>query len=396
MHVSPAPRLKELGPGIGASAAAVLLALVIHALLPSLPAMTAAVVLGILAANLPFTAPWVSGRLRPGLSFAGKHFMRAGIVLLGLKLSLGDVVALGWQTAALVVAVVLLSFAGTFTLGKLFRLEGDTPLLIATGFSICGASAIGAMGAVKGTPQRDTVLPVALVTLCGTLAIGVLPLLMQPLHLTALGFGRWVGASVHDVGQVVATAQTAGAVALSAAVIIKLTRVVLLAPMVATVGLLERRRHVAGASAGGAANAVTVARPGGSAGVEDGVEEGAHPDDPANAANGVTPDNGTRSRPGLQRSMAPGKFPPVVPLFVLGFLLMIVLRSLGWVPSGAQSAGNLLQDLALGAALFGLGSAVSIRQLLRTGLRASLMALCAWLLIAALGYAAVLLMAGTR
>jgi uncharacterized integral membrane protein (TIGR00698 family) len=342
--------LVVLGPGLLACALAVAAALGIHALLPALPAMTAAVVLGILAANLPGIGRLVAGRLRPGLSFAGKHLMRAGIVLLGLKLSLGDVIGLGWQTAVLVVAVVLLSFAGTYALGKLFRLEGDTPLLIATGFSICGASAIGAMSAVKGTRQQETVLPVALVTLCGTLAIGVLPLLMGPLGMAPQAFGQWVGASVHDVGQVVATAQTAGAVALSAAVVVKLTRVVLLAPMVATAGLLERRRQRRAAA--------LLAQTGPAAGV-----------------------------------LVPAqKFPPVVPLFVLGFLVLIAVRSLGWVSPGIQGTGNLLQDVALGAALFGLGSAVRIRQLLHTGLRAALMALCAWLLIAALAYAAVRLM----
>ncbi|HEV7168461.1 MAG TPA: putative sulfate exporter family transporter, partial [Micrococcaceae bacterium] len=115
--------LVVLGPGLLACALAVAAALGIHALLPALPAMTAAVVLGILAANLPGIGRLVAGRLRPGLSFAGKHLMRAGIVLLGLKLSLGDVIGLGWHTAVLVVAVVLLSFAGTYALGKLFRLE---------------------------------------------------------------------------------------------------------------------------------------------------------------------------------------------------------------------------------------------------------------------------------
>ncbi|MDQ6752412.1 MAG: putative sulfate exporter family transporter [Actinomycetota bacterium] len=326
--------LAQLGPGLLACAIAVAAALGIHSVVPALPAMTAAVVLGILAANLPGTSAPVAGILRPGLHFAGKHLMRAGIVLLGLKLSLGDVIGLGWRTAALVVAVVLLSFAGTYALGKLFRLKGDAPLLIATGFSICGASAIGAMSAVRGTRQQDTVLPVALVTLCGTLAIGVLPLLMGPLQLTPEAFGQWVGASVHDVGQVVATAQTAGAVALGAAVVVKLTRVVLLAPMVATAGLLERRRHV-------------------------------------------------------RTAAGPAKFPPIVPLFVVGFLAMIAMRSLGWISPGALDAGNLLQDLALGAALFGLGSAVRIRVLLHTGLRACVMALCAWLLIAALAFGAV-------
>jgi len=335
---------RPLVPGLLASLVAVGIALVVHALVPILPAMTVAVVLGILAVNLPGTGPLCEQPWRAGLNWSGKHLMRTGIVLLGLKLSLNDIIGLGWTTIALVVGVVLLSFAGTYALGKLFRLEGDMPLMIATGFSICGASAIGAMAAVKGTKQSDTVLPTALVTLCGTLAIGVLPLLMHPLGLSPVQFGQWVGAGVHDVGQVVATAQTAGAAALGAAIIIKLTRVVMLAPIVATVGGLERRRNRQGARlAGGSATAST-------------------------------------------------KFPPIVPLFVVGFLAMIALRTLGWVTPGMVDLGGTLQDVALGAALFGLGSQVRVRQLLRTGLRATVMALCAWALIAALALGAVHLM----
>lgn len=331
-----ASTLRTLGPGLAAAFAAVAVSLLVHALVPMLPAMTVAVVLGIAAVNLPGTSAWCQGPWRAGLNFAGKHLMRVGIVFLGLKLSLGDIMELGWTSVALVVAVVLLSFAGTYALGKLFRLESETSLLIATGFSICGASAIGAMAAVKGTKHEDTVLPVALVTLCGTLAIGVLPLLMHPLGLSALQFGQWVGAGVHDVGQVVATAQTAGSVALSAAVVNKLTRVVLLAPIVGVAGALERRRH-------------------------------------KNLAN-------------------PGKFPPVIPLFVVGFLLLAALRSTGWLPELAIEGGALAQDIALGAALFGLGSSVHVRELLQTGLRATIMAMCAWVLIASLALGAVHLM----
>ncbi|AIY00295.1 hypothetical protein ART_0696 [Arthrobacter sp. PAMC 25486] len=332
---------------MGVALAAVAVSLLVHALVPMLPAMTVAVVLGIAAVNLPGTSALCQGPWRKGLNFAGKHLMRAGIVFLGLKLSLGDIMDLGWLSVALIISVVLLSFAGTLVLGKLFRLAGDTPLLIATGFSICGASAIGAMAAVKGTKHEDTVIPVALVTLCGTLAIGILPLLMNPLGLSTLQFGQWVGAGVHDVGQVVATAQTAGAVALSAAVVVKLTRVVLLAPIVGVAGALERKRHAQALELKRAASADPVAAP---------------------------------------------KFPPVIPLFVIGFLLMAALRTTGWLPEGAIEAGALGQDITLGAALFGLGSSVRVRELLATGLRATLMALCSWVLIAALAFGAVHLM----
>jgi uncharacterized integral membrane protein (TIGR00698 family) len=295
--------------------------------------MTVAVALGLLAANLPGTAVWIAGRARPGLDFAGKHLMRGGIILLGLKVSIMDILGLGWLAMVLITGVVLLGFGGTYFLVRLFRLPRETALLVATGFSICGASAIGAMAAVRRIRHVDTVLPVALVTLCGTLAIGLLPLLMHPLQLSPLAFGAWTGASVHDVGQVVATAQTGGTAALGIAVVVKLTRVLLLAPVVAVAGLHHRASTAAGRHA----------------------------------------------------------LPPVIPLFVIGFVAMVALRSTGWLPGGVLDAGAGLQDVLLGAALFGLGSAVRIRTLLHTGARALLAALAAWLLIALLGLAAALL-----
>jgi uncharacterized integral membrane protein (TIGR00698 family) len=120
-------------------------------------------------------------------------------------------------------------------------LEGDQPILLAAGFSICGVSAIGAMSAARGSDQKDAATPTALVTLFGTAAILVLPALAPLLGLDPTEFGRWVGASVHDVGQVVATASTAGSVALSAAGVVKLTRVLLLAPLVGAVSLASKR-----------------------------------------------------------------------------------------------------------------------------------------------------------
>ncbi|WP_354216374.1 MULTISPECIES: putative sulfate exporter family transporter [unclassified Arthrobacter] len=326
--------MDRLLPGLLTAAIALGGAFAVHAAVPALPAMTVAVALGLLAANLPGTAVWIAGRARPGLDFAGKHLMRGGIILLGLKVSIMDILGLGWLAMVLITAVVLLSFGGTYLLVRLFRLPRETALLVATGFSICGASAIGAMAAVRRIRHADTVLPVALVTLCGTLAIGLLPLLMHPLQLSPVTFGAWTGASVHDVGQVVATAQTAGTAALGIAVIVKLTRVLLLAPVVAVAGVHHRAS--------------------------------------------VSPQKQQQS------------LPPVIPLFVIGFVAMVALRSTGWLATGWLEAGAGLQDVLLGAALFGLGSAVRIRTLLHTGARALLAALAAWLLIALLGLGAAL------
>ncbi|MFF4759759.1 YeiH family protein [Streptomyces sp. NPDC001292] len=360
--------LRRNTPGLALAATGVALAEGVHALLPGIPMLTAAVALGIVAAHLPGSRTWVRNRGRVGLSMAGKRLMRAGVVLLGLKLSIGDVLGLGWATVAMVLGVVVATFFGTLWLGRRLGLSGDQPLLVATGYAICGASAIGAVSSVLGREEHDrshsaqqhgkpgrtaaaagatdhsadVATSVALVTLCGTLAIAVLPLLKHPLGLDAVQFGRWVGAGVHDVGQVVATAQTAGPTALGDAVLVKLMRVAMLAPLVAGVSLVERRRR---------------ARAGGD----------------------------------LAAAPARGRRPAVVPLFVVAFLLMVGLRSTGWLPDGLLNAADLVQEILLAAALVGLGSAVHLPTLVRSGARMAALGLGAWIVVAGASYAGVVL-----
>ncbi|WP_372458975.1 YeiH family protein [Streptomyces hygroscopicus] len=362
--------------GLGLAAAGVAAAWTVHRLFPAVPLLTAAVVLGIVAAHLPGARGLVRGVCRAGLSFAGKRLMRLGIVLLGLKLSLDDVLGLGWATVAMVLGVVAATFCGTWWLGRRMGLPGDQPLLIATGYSICGASAIGAVSEVSDSDERDVATSVALVTLCGTLAIAVLPLLQHPLGLDDAAFGRWVGASVHDVGQVVATAQTAGPAALGDAVLVKLVRVALLAPLVAALATAVRVRargaRATGTEADGSeAEGTRATEP---------RAEGARATEPrAVGAVGARAEGATRRRP------------PLVPLFVLGFLAMTALRSTGILATAALDAAATAQELLLAAALFGLGSAVHLPSLSRTGARVAALGLCAWVVIAGASYGGVLL-----
>ncbi|MEV7771353.1 putative sulfate exporter family transporter [Kitasatospora sp. NPDC086791] len=362
-------------PGLLLAALGVAAALGVHAVVPAVPELTAAVLLGMAAAHLPGLRPVVRGIARPGLSMAGKRLMRAGIVLLGLKLGLGDVLGLGWATVAMVLVVVAATFAGTLWLGRRLGLPGDQPLLVATGYSICGASAIGAVSQAAGSEEEDVAASVALVTLCGTLAIAVLPLLQHPLGLGEVEFGRWVGASVHDVGQVVATAQTGGAGALREAVLVKLMRVVLLAPLVAGVAVVVRRNLRA--SRAGAVSGVAGAS--GSSGAP-GVAEG------SDVAEGPGVAEGSAENP-----VKTGSRPPIVPLFVAGFLAMIVLRTTGVLPERALGLAGDAQELLLAAALFGLGSAVHLPTMIRTGGRIALLGLGSWVVVAGVSYAGVLI-----
>nr|WP_223297472.1 putative sulfate exporter family transporter [Catenulispora acidiphila] len=378
-------------PGLTLTAGAVAVAWFANRMWPAVSPLTAAVVLGVLAANLLPAA--VMSAARPGLQVAAKQVMRLGIVLLGLQLALGDVLKLGWQTLVLVVAVVFATFFGTQWLGHRMGLPGRQPLLIATGFAICGASAVAAMEGVTRRPGEseddpDPVLAVALVTLCGSLAILVLPLLRGPLGLhDPAVFGHWVGASVHDVGQVVAASSSGGAVAVNAAVVVKLMRVAMLAPMVAGTAVAWRRRTRAAdehkaAVVSGAQNRVL-------AGVGAGRQVGSFAADPIDPIDPIVP-IGTEPEPvvptAVPTASPTAKHPPIVPLFVVGFLAMIALRTTGVLPASALDVGKQLQDLFLAGGMFGLGTGVRLRELARTGAKPLLLGLASWALIASAAY----------
>jgi len=325
--------VRERMPGLAVAASAALVAWLVHLAVPAVPILTAAVALGIVVGQVPALQPALAGRLAPGMQLAARRLLRLGIVLLGLKLSLIDIAGLGWITILTTIAVVVLTFAGTIGLGRAFGLPGHQPVLVASGFAICGASAIGAMGATVRARDEEQAVPVALVTLCGTLAIAVLPALWHPLGLSATGFGHWVGAGVHDVGQVVATAQLAGPAALAVAVVVKLTRVLMLAPMVAITAAVERRRAI----------------------------------EPA------------------------GPRPPIVPLFIAGFLAAVLLNSFVPLPEWLLTGADVAQTALLATALFALGASIRVVELVRTGWRALVVGLTSWVLVAALAYGAVLL-----
>jgi len=325
-------------PGLLAVAGATAVAFAVARAFPVVNASTVAVVLGALAVNLRLHHPV----LHAGTHLASHRLLRIAVVLLGLQLALPQLVALGLRGLAVVVVTVAVTFVGTRLLGRLLGVSPARSLLIATGFSICGASAVAAMEEVAGGGDDDTAVAVALVTLCGSLAIFLLPALRTPLGLDPAAFGSWVGASVHDVGQTVATADRVPG-ALTAAVVVKLSRVVLLAPLVAGVALTRRR----GTTGPGAA---------------------------AGAAAGT------------------GRRPPVLPLFVAGFLAAIALTSTGLLPAGLLGHAKTVQQIVLAAALVGLGTGIHLPTLKRTGARALLLGLASWLLVATVAYSGVILL----
>jgi uncharacterized integral membrane protein (TIGR00698 family) len=341
-------RTGEVLPGLVVVVAVAVAALALGSVWPVVGATTFAVVLGAVLANSGLDRPaW-----RPGSRFAGSAVLRVAIVLLGLQLSLGDVADLGLGGLAVVVATVGVTFVGTQALGRRLGVSRQRSLLVATGFSICGASAIGAMRSVTRDDEDDAAVAVALVTLCGSLAIALLPALRGVLGLRDPEvFGAWVGASVHDVGQTVATASRVPG-ALATAVVVKLSRVVLLAPLVTTVALAARR--------------------------------GRGPAAPGDAAaqDGGTPTAGRRA------------WALRVPPFVVAFALAVGLRTTGAVPASVLELAADVQHVLLVAALVGLGTGIRRQLLGRAVGRDLLLGLTSWVLVAGVALLGVRLLHG--
>ena len=317
------------GPGLVLMAVGACVALGLNRLIPTVSALTLAVILGALARNVGVLGP----RLLPGLTLGTKRLLRAGVVVFGLQLAVAEIMQLDPRLLVVIVVTVVCTFFGALWLGPRLGVSWGTTLLIATGFSICGASAAVAMNAVSDSDEDELVTAIALVTLFGGIAIFLLPLLQGPIGLDAGAFGVWSGASVHEVAQVVATAAAAGPVALALATVVKLTRVVLLAPLIAGYSLVHRRSVGA----------------------------------------------------------ATGSRPPIVPLFVLGFLAMAGLRSLDVLPPAVISGAGTLATLLFAGALFGLGTALHLPTLRRTGGTAALLGLAASVIAAGVSLVGILI-----
>ena len=314
-------------PGIALTLLITSVGFAIHERFDTVSPLVASLAIGVALGNLG-AVPVICAA---GVKFSAKKILRLGIVLLGSQLAVSQVVELGGAELAVVIVVVTVTFLGTMWLGPRLGVSRPLSLLVATGFSICGASAVAAMEGVAEADEEEVTYAIALVTLCGSLAIILLPALRNVVGLeSAEMFGAWVGASVHDVAQVIATSSTGGDAAVHSATVVKLSRVVLLAPLVAMVSVWLR-----------------------------------------------TPRTGLTSKSTTSKVT-------VVPIFVLGFIAMILVRTTGVLSNDMLSALKTVEQWCLASALVGLGAEVRLTKLLRVGGRPLALAGISWGAIATL------------
>jgi uncharacterized integral membrane protein (TIGR00698 family) len=244
---------------------------------------------------------------------ASTTVLRTGVALLGLRITIAQVEALGWHTILLVVGTVALTLAAGIAVAKALGLGAALGTLTGGAVAICGASAALAIASIlpkHKNAERDASFTVIGVTTLSTLAMIVYPIVVASLGLDHRGAGVFLGGTIHDVAQVVGAGYTLSQETGDTATIVKLLRVAMLLPVCLVIGLAL---HVRGATAAHAA--------------------------------------------------------PVLPWFAVAFAALVVVTSLGWIPASAIEAGSIISRWCLVTAIAAIGMKTSLKALVDMGLK---------------------------
>ncbi|HSB23903.1 MAG TPA: putative sulfate exporter family transporter [Burkholderiaceae bacterium] len=259
-----------------------------------------------------------SGPCAPGIEFCARTLLRVGVALLGLRITLEQVVALGWGPVAMVVASVAITITLSMLVARALGFQGLFGLLTGGATAICGASAALALSAaLPAHPQKEraTLFTVIGVSALSTFAMVAYPMIVHALGLNPQQAGIFLGGTIHDVAQVVGAGYSLSAQTGDAATLVKLLRVAMLLPVIVVAALITRARS---------------------------------------AADGST---GTTQRP------------PLLPGFALAFALLVAINSTGWLPRAVGALGGDLSRWCLVAAIAGIGMKTQLRELAAVGIK---------------------------
>jgi uncharacterized integral membrane protein (TIGR00698 family) len=250
-------------------------------------------------------------RFARGIRFASRNILRFGVALLGLRITTGEVMDLGWPVVALIVASVVATILIGGLIGRAFGLQGGQSILSAGAVAICGASAALAISSVLPSHkdhERNTILTVAGVTALSTVAMVLYPVFVTYLDYDNATAGDFLGATIHDVAQVVGAGYIISDQTGEISTLVKLIRVACLVPVVITVSLIMQRRR--------------------------------------------SPEAGNE---------------PLLPWFLVAFVVLIVVNSLGWVPAEAHTLLTPVSSWSLLTAVAALGVKTSLKSLADVG-----------------------------
>ncbi len=310
-------------PGLLLALVVAVIATLFGSALPIVGGPVFAIVIGVALAStgrLPAT-------ILPGVRLASRTLLQWSIVLLGANLSVAELASGGARSLPVMLGTFVIVMTLAFVIGKALGLDRDVRRLLGVGTAICGGSAIAAVSGVIEADEADVAYALGSVFLFNVIAVIAFPLLGHAMHLSQQAFGLWAGTAVNDTSSVVATAFSYGQDAGNAGVIVKLTRTLLIVPVVLFYAA-KRMRYL--------------------------------------RAEG--------------RSV---NWRATIPWFVLWFLLLAIVNSLGWIPAAAHVPLGHAALFAIVVALAGVGLSSDVSKMISAGVRPLLLGAFLWIAIAA-------------
>ncbi|MVV48004.1 putative sulfate exporter family transporter [Pseudomonas sp. PB120] len=301
-------RTRELAPGI-------IVSLIVAAAATFLsehygaPVMLFALLLGM---ALNFLSG--EGTCKAGIEFTARTVLRIGVALLGMRITLEQIAALGWKPFALVVILVVVTIGVSILAAKALGFQRLFGMLTGGATAICGASAALALAAaLPNHPQKEraTLFTVIGVSALSTTAMILYPMIAKWLSLSPQVAGIFLGATIHDVAQVVGAGYSMSTETGDTATVVKLMRVAMLLPVIVSAAMITRM-------------------------------QGADPT---------------------------GKRPPLLPWFAVGFLALACLNSTGWVAPVVQGTVNELSRWCLVISISALGMKTQLKELAAVGIK---------------------------
>ncbi len=314
----------DIAAGLGASVAVAAVATLCGRAVPSLGPPIFGVLIGIAVSPL---ARRHDRALRSGIAFSSKRVLQLAVVLLGTGLSLSQVIHTGARSLPVLLGTLAAALVATALVGRLLGLRNKLRTLVGVGTAICGASAIAATSSVIAAEGSEIAYAVSTIFAFNVIAVLTYPALGHLLGLSPHAFGVWTGTAINDVSSVVAAATTYGHGAAKVAVIVKLTRTLMIIPITATLAVLHARRH-------------------------------------ANENDGA--------RPNWRR---------VVPWFIGWFLVAVGLNSAGVIPHAAASGLSSAATDCITIALAAIGLSTAPREMARTGWRPLALGASLWITV---------------
>jgi len=257
------------------------------------------------------------GVCKPGIEFTARQVLRVGVALLGLRITIGQIAELGWLPVVIVIVSVVLTIALSMAAARLMGFQSLFGLLSGGAVAICGASAALALAAALPNhplKERATLFTVVGVSALSTLAMIVYPMLTQALGLDARTAGVFLGATIHDVAQVVGAGYSLSRESGDVATFVKLMRVAMLVPVIVFAVMFTRIR-----------------------------------------TQGPSDGQGPR--------------PPLLPWFAVAFAVLVALNSTGWLPTVMTTGGSEFSRWCLVASIAGIGMKTQLKDLVEVGLK---------------------------